>query len=346
MNVLFVDSGKGGHHAIYLNNLVNSDVYQSVCCLPIENTGNKVKQYIIKYDPRKNIVSYIKWIIKVASIADKEHADIVQFMQMDSLMKYFGLGFRKLKKERKIVIVYHHFWKGFFRKLSYVLIAKRVDYVVVHTQLIMDKLTSYGVNNIRKFEYPGFGRICNKVRKHLPARILAFGSIRYDKGLDILLEALKLVKDDFFLYIVGEEIDFDKEYIDKHISQYREKVFLDLRFVDDEEKERYFEETDIVVLPYRRIFDGASGPLTDGVIKEKVIIGPNHGSIKHLIEENHIGYVFCSESPYSLAEMISRAIRTDFIYDEKALCYREYISPERMRREYEELLMSLMDDGG
>lgn len=342
MKVLFVDSGRGGHHAIYLNNLVKSSVFQSICCLPEKNDGNNAKQYIIKYDPRKGIISYVRWMKEIASIAEMEQVDIVQFMQMDSIMRYFALGFRLLKNY-KVTVIYHHFWEGFLRKLSYIRINKKVDSAVVHTQHIMNNLVAYGVNKVQKYEYPGFGKICDKVEKHSPVRLLAFGSTRYDKGLDILLEALNFVEEDFLLYIVGKEVHFDIKYIKEHIVQYKEKVYLDLRYVDDEEKEKYFLETDIVVLPYRRIFDGASGPLTDGVIKEKAIIGPNHGSIKRLIEENHIGYTFDSESSSSLAEVITKAVRSDFVYDEKAKNYKMFISPERMRKEYERLFLYLMN---
>ncbi|MCI8692352.1 MAG: glycosyltransferase family 4 protein [Lachnospiraceae bacterium] len=342
IKVLFVDTACEGHHTVYLKNLVCSGKYQSVCCVPRRYAGIKTKHYSVEINPGQNVISYMRWINEIKTIADMEHVDIIQIMQMDPLMKYFSFYLNKLK-EYRIVVVYHHFWKGWLRKSSYLTISKKVDFAVVHTQPIRDKLVSYGLKNIKKFEYPGFGQTGNKTADHFPRRLLAFGATRYDKGLDILLDALKLVGENFCIYIVGKDTYFDKEYILEHSMQYREKVYLDLRVVSDEEKEKYFAETDIVVLPYRQVFDGASGPLCDGVIKEKVIIGPNHGSLKGIIEDNHIGYTFSSESPESLAEVISRAINSDFSYDEKAVEYKKSLLPERMQKEYEKLFLSLAD---
>jgi len=38
------------------------------------------------------------------------------------------------------------------------------------------------------------------------------------------------------------------------------------------------ESSDVILLPYRRIFKGVSGPKTEGVTREKCIIGLNEGS--------------------------------------------------------------------
>ena len=342
MKILFVDIACDGHHIIYLKNLVESKIYQSIICLPVQCNEINAKQYIVKTNPSRDLISYIRWIKEIASIADIEQIDIILIMHMDSLMRYFSLYLGNLKKFG-IIVIYHHLWSGFLRKLSYLLISRKIDYAVVHTQPVEDKLMSYGIKNIKRLEYPGFGAADNNKAIHSPRRLLAFGATRYDKGLDILLEALNLVKENFILYIVGKDTYFDRKYISEHSAQYKDKIYLDLRVVSDKEKEEYFAQTDIVILPYRKIFDGASGPLGDGVIKEKVIIGPNHGSIRYLIEENHIGYTFSSESPESLAEVISKAIKMDFTYDEKAINYKKYLLPERMRHEYEALFLSLVN---
>ena len=326
MKVLFVDIANDGHHVVYLKNLVRSKLYQSIILLPEILTEIDVKQYPAKNDPSENIFFYMKWLHEIKSIAKIEKVDIILFMQMDPLMKYFAFGLSKLK-EFKVIIIYHHFWNGFFRSLSYRCIARKVEISIVHTQTILEKFKSYGIKNVIKIEYPAFGDVCKKSQMHIPKRLLFFGATRYDKGLDILLEALKNIKEDYFLFIVGQDTYFDKKFIEKHIEEYKERVYLDLRFVNDQEKEKYFIETDIVILPYRRIFDGASGPLTDGVIKEKIIIGPNHGSIRDVIEKNHIGYTFESESVSSLTQVISKAINTEFIYDKRAIRYKKYLAP-------------------
>lgn len=343
IKVLFVDIAVDGHHLVYLQNLLQSSLYQSVVCLPERCEEIKAKQYLVKLNNKKNIFSYMQFLNSIVSIADAENVDLIQFMQMDSLMKYFSFGLESLKKY-EVTVVYHHFWAGILRRLSYRLIDRRINMAVVHTQANADKIKSYGINKIRKFEYPAFGKKEDRSNFHKPRRMLAFGDTRYDKGLDILLEALKRVDEEFILYIAGKDTYFSKEYIINQSKQYKEKICLDLQFISDEKKEKYFAETDIVILPYRRIFDGASGPLGEGVIKEKVIIGPNHGSIGRLIEENHIGYVFDSEDSDSLAKVLTKAIQSEFVYDKTALEYKDSLSPERMRREYEHLFLDLLTE--
>ena len=65
--------------------------------------------------------------------------------------------------------------------------------------------------------------------------LLSLGGTRYDKGIDILLNALKDVQDNFKLIIAGKEEFFSREYIEKKIESYRSKVELNLKFLSNEE---------------------------------------------------------------------------------------------------------------
>lgn len=64
----------------------------------------------------------------------------------------------------------------------------------------------------------------------------------------------------------------------------------------DEEFEMAIQAVDAIVLPYRKTFNGASGPLGEGVAKGKMIIAANHGSLGDIVEKNHLGYTFESEN--------------------------------------------------
>jgi len=98
-------------------------------------------------------------------------------------------------------------------------------------------------------------------RKHLnisvdKKAILFFGYIWRYKGLDILLEALKIVKDkinNISLIIAGQPLNDWKEYekiiIDNNLTEYIHKK---LDYVSDSEIEYYFSCADLVVLPYRK----------------------------------------------------------------------------------------------
>ncbi len=337
MKILFVEYNIGGHHHIYLHNLVSSTAYDSVVCIRQRNELYECPVYYSDLIPEESLKAYLTWLDEVKNAADTECVDIIMFMEMDGLMKFFGAGLSKLSKYR-LVLIYHHYWPGFARKISYRCIDRYVSATVVHTAENTACLEACGVKNVQSFEYPAFGKRFIDVPFHAPRKLLAFGTTRNDKGLDILLKALENVRVPFCLEIVGHEGRFDRKYIEEHTKDYSDSVSTDLRFVNEDEKDAYFADTDIVVLPYRKEFDGASGPLTEGVNQGKMIVGPDHGSLGRIIRENHLGYTFESENPESLCEALQKALIDEFEYDETARKYRNSLSPEYMREEYESLL--------
>ena len=68
-----------------------------------------------------------------------------------------------------------------------------------------------------------------------------------------------------------------------------------------------------------------------GVAAKKGIIGPDHGSLGSAIAENHLGYVFETESVSSLASVLDRALAEQFEYDEVAEAYRSKLTVARFR---------------
>ena len=93
--------------------------------------------------------------------------------------------------------------------------------------------------------------------------ILFFGTIRPYKGLEHLVaafEQLRQESDRYRLVVVGESWEgwtLPLRLIDQ--SPYRDEIELVNRYVTDEEAAHYFEQADIVALPYLR--SSASGPL-------------------------------------------------------------------------------------
>ncbi|OOC59306.1 glycosyltransferase family 4 protein [Paenibacillus ihbetae] len=141
--------------------------------------------------------------------------------------------------------------------------------------------------------------------------LLLFGGLRYDKGADLLIESLKHIQNRrFTLLIVGKEEYFDHQFIERELegTELKNHVFLKLGYVPDEEVSYYFAMTDAVVLPYRRIFTGQSGPLTEGAANRKFIIGPDHGELGYTIKTYDLGFTYAVEDTNDLANMIQTYI--------------------------------------
>ena len=145
------------------------------------------------------------------------------------------------------------------------------------------------------------------------------------------------MKGNFHLLIAGDESTYKREFILAESESYSSRVSLLLEYLDDQKFSASLNAADIIVLPYRKIFDGASGPLTDGAYLGKMIVGPSHGSIGKVITANHLGLTFKAENPHSLSRALDEALSMDFAPDEIYSSYQERLSPERFVERYRKL---------
>lgn len=134
------------------------------------------------------------------------------------------------------------------------------------------------------------------------------GGTRDGKGIDIFLKSLEClnsaIKEKMLVNIKGPEQDFKKDYITNSLDKLKVEYDLDLNYISDEDFMSNVESSDVILLPYRRVLKGNSGPMTEGVAREKCIIGPNEGTIGFLINKYKLGYTFESENPRSLANAL------------------------------------------
>lgn len=138
--------------------------------------------------------------------------------------------------------------------------------------------------------------------------LLFFGELTEGKGLDILFEAIRSVKEEFYLVIAGRPIYFSREHIHHYKKQVRNpyRVIDRLGFIPEEEVPYYFMSADAIVMPYRRQYDvGTSGILMQACSARKPIICSDVGTIGQLTRLNSLGIVVTPESPHELAEGIS-----------------------------------------
>lgn len=356
MKVAFIDTALDGHHLSYMQSLVEC-VEESIVIVPQKTDSIVCRQYEVdcSFHMSKKFGEYMKWIREISDILGKEKPDIIHFLYGDALFRFFGIGLGGFNKIGNTITIFHHVRRSKSRDISNRKIAQKMDRVVVHTDSLMGTLEEIGISNGVHIEYPQFSNTKlieqNKALKSLGIDkyegkiLLALGGTREDKGIDLLLEALNGIDEPFHLLIAGKEGFFTKEFIEEHSRTYADKVTMKLKFLDDEEFSLCLNAADIVVLPYRKIFDGASGPLGEGVAVGKMIIGPSHGSIGDLIRTYHLGLTFESENVDSLRESIQTALRTDWLRDDEYLKYQEILSTGRFQREYRELYESLVQRG-
>ncbi len=139
--------------------------------------------------------------------------------------------------------------------------------------------------------------------------LLFFGTIRADKGLDILLKALQILRTHnprILLVIAGptpREVSF--ETYSNMIKKYNLSAYVQtfIRFINDEDVDYFFAASDIVVLPYLR-FESQSGVLLRAYTHKKPVVVSNVGAIGESVYADKIGLVVEPGNPESLAKAI------------------------------------------
>ncbi|MDB4866894.1 MAG: glycosyltransferase, partial [Cohnella sp.] len=216
----------------------------------------------------------------------------------------------------------HGYPDQFLKRMVLLLLLKMgiVNKVVVHgnythQKMLMDGLADYKVANIhmpyfKRYSYEFSGHL-DQIRRELSERrhpfLLCLGSLSFEKGIDVLLESLALLRDyDFTVIVAGPEDDFTEADIDRMAERYgvSDKLYKDIRYIPERVKQYFLEHCDVVVLPYRRMNTGISGSLTEGTAHRKFIVGPRHGELGYTIETYLLGATFKSENREDLADKI------------------------------------------
>tara|TARA_B100000902_G_scaffold33841_1_gene40650 strand:- start:9746 stop:10891 length:1146 start_codon:yes stop_codon:yes gene_type:complete len=137
--------------------------------------------------------------------------------------------------------------------------------------------------------------------------LLFFGLIKEVKGLEILLHSLKEVVNKFpdvVLVIAGKiwKNNFSKyqEIIDKH--NLSKNCILHTYFIKQEDVKHYYSAADLVILPYKRIYQ--SGVLMMALSYQKPVLVSDLPPLKEVIINDFNGFVFKSEDSNSLSSKL------------------------------------------
>jgi glycosyltransferase involved in cell wall biosynthesis len=277
-----------------------------------------------------NSVNIFNWI-KVGNVLKGERPDIIVVRYWLPFMgPALGTILRRAKKNHhsKIVciadnIIPHEIRPGDKAFTKYFL--KTCDAFITMSSKVMDDLRKFQRDKPAKLVqhplYDSFGEPIPKseAREKLKINneksiILFFGFIRKYKGLDILLDAMKLLKEKSQdpnskfqvpkLLIAGEFYEDEKPYreqIDK--LGIRDNLLLHTDFIPDREVKYYLCAADAVIQPYRNATQSGVTPLAYHF--EKPIIVTNVGGLPSLVPHEKAGLV-AEPNAASLANAILR----------------------------------------
>lgn len=135
--------------------------------------------------------------------------------------------------------------------------------------------------------------------------ILFFGQIKSVKGLDLLLEALSELKDlNCVLVIAGKVWKDDWALYQKIIEKnnLEPMVLTEIRYIDDSEVDNFFSAADLIVLPYRKIYQ--SGVLLMAMSYGLVSLVSNIPGMTEIIKDKVNGFVFKTGSVSDLSDKL------------------------------------------
>jgi D-inositol-3-phosphate glycosyltransferase len=134
--------------------------------------------------------------------------------------------------------------------------------------------------------------------------LLFFGQIKREKGLIILLEAIKKSSEEIMLIVAGKAaIDFreyQKYIIENNLGR---RVYVYSRFIQDDEMYYLFQNADLIVIPYLKIFQ--SGVLLNAISQKSLVLASNLEANADIIKDGYNGFLFDTGSSTSLKNKIS-----------------------------------------
>lgn len=135
--------------------------------------------------------------------------------------------------------------------------------------------------------------------------LLFFGFIRGYKGLDILIEAMKYLPDDYLCVVAGESYgDFTKyqKVIDSNSVGNKIKLFV--RYINDKEVPLFFSAADVCVQPYKSATQ--SGIAGIAFHFDLPLIATDVGGLKEIITPYNTGMIVEKPEPKQIADAIKK----------------------------------------
>lgn len=169
---------------------------------------------------------------------------------------------------------------------------------------------------------------------------LAFGNSRIEKGLDLLLEvAAQIDSTQDFLLVAAGKMKLDQEAFYRDLAArlgLAARIRFDVKFVPDEETQAYYAAADLVVVPYRRIYE--SGVTIMAMSLGRAVLASDLEPLRETTDDGRAGFLFAAGDAEALASKLDQLIGERARLDEVGQRARSHVLQTRDWRQIGELM--------
>lgn len=352
--------------------------YTDLLCRALREDGNEVQLYSFKFQypkllykkPQKDMKSSgfgtndadfcihtlnpFNWI-RVAGRIKKQKPELIILQWWHPYFAPCFWSICKLLRREKILFVCHNVFPHERFPLDRLLTKWTLGcgrYFITQSKMDARDLLSVKHDAVyRVTPHPTYGMFCKQGMSMQKAReqlqidqgqraLLFFGFVRKYKGLQYLLEAMKLLKERDFkvqLWVVGDFGEDKEEYVEQiRAFEIGDQVQMVEGYVPDDEVEKYFAASDLVVLPYLSATQSGIVQIAFGF--EKPVLVTEVGGLPDVVTNGKTGYVVEPRS----AEMIAEAIM-DYYINNRREAFVSQIEKEKDRFSWKTFVDTMME---
>ena len=352
--------------------------YTDLLCRALREDGNEVQLYTFKFQypkllykkPQKDMKSSgfgtndadfcihtlnpFNWI-KVAGRIKKQKPELIILQWWHPYFAPCFWSICKLLRREKILFVCHNVFPHERFPLDRLLTKWTLGcgrYFITQSKMDARDLLSVKHDAVyRVTPHPTYGMFCRQGMSMQKAReqlqidqgqrvLLFFGFVRKYKGLQYLLEAMKLLKERDFkvqLWVVGDFGEDKEEYVEQiRAFEIGDQVQMVEGYVPDDEVEKYFAASDLVVLPYLSATQSGIVQIAFGF--EKPVLVTEVGGLPDVVTNGKTGYVVEPRSAETIAEAIM-----DYYINNRREAFVSQIEKEKDRFSWKTFVDTLME---
>ena len=272
--------------------------------------------------------SFLRWLRKQTDVAGVHFQEWTPWLAAGMFPKIRKMGIKVYYTVHNVIP--HHYppllpkavMDGWIRKAC-----RQCDGLFVHTSRLAEELSRYLRDGHPPIQVVPHGVWTVRNPADVPSleerlkwkRLLFFGSIRRNKGLDLLLRAAERLPG-YGITIAGEphERQYYETEVLPQIARLKAagvKVDLRDRFTPDEEVGPLFANHSAIVLPYTKGFVAQSGVIFMALAYELPVVASEAGGMKDLFKDYKVGVTFGESTPEDLAQAVTTLHSCDSEYD-------------------------------